>query len=246
LAWSGIAIGPALRAKSLAVGLAERPSGQGKKHLFPHGVLQQQTALFIIPDFGLVFRDCVLSGLVIDASGAKNEVEVAGEGLLDGFDAAGTEDFEAALKMGAKADVLDEVLGAAVLEDEGGVALEGEWADLANVGSVFDHTGGEGFVELEGFVDELCGGDEHELRVGLAGVCVNEENRRGIGGGSLGDGIERELREVALVECRVEGHEAVGLHQGVCAEEEVCEDAARLVAGGCPAAIGVLREAFAC
>jgi len=116
----------------------------------------------------------VLSGLVIDASGAKNEVEVAGEWLLDGFDAAGAEDLEAAFEVGAEADVLDEVFGAAVFEDEGGVAFEGEWADLADIGGVFDHTGGEGFVEFEGFVDELCGGDEHELRVGLAGVCVNE------------------------------------------------------------------------
>jgi hypothetical protein len=175
-----------LRAKSLAVILAERPSGQGKKHLFTHGVLQQQTAVFIIPDFGLVFRNCVLSGLVIDASGAKNEIEVAGEGLLDGFDAAGAEDFETAFKVGAEADVLDEVFGAAVFEDEGGVAFEAERADLADVGGVFDHTGGEGFVEFEGFVDELCGGDEHELRVGLAEGCVNDADA-----GCVSSGIPR-------------------------------------------------------
>jgi hypothetical protein len=101
----------ALRAKSLAVFLAECPAGQAKQHLFAHGVLQQKTALFIIPDFGLIFRNCSLSGLIIDTAGAKNEVEAARKRLTDGVQAPRAELLELSGEAGAEANVVDEVLG---------------------------------------------------------------------------------------------------------------------------------------
>ena len=153
-----------MRAKSLAILLAERPSGQGKEHLFTHGVLQQQAALFIIPDFCLIFRNCVLSRLIVDASGTKNEVEVAGKGLLDGFDAPGAEELEAAIEVSAEADVVDKILWPAVFDDEDGLAFELERPYLVDVRGVVDRAGGEGFVQWEGFVDELCGRDEHVFK----------------------------------------------------------------------------------
>ena len=49
----GVAIGSAARAKSLAVGLAQRPDRQGQKHLLAQHIFKQQTVFLIITDFGL-------------------------------------------------------------------------------------------------------------------------------------------------------------------------------------------------
>src|ERR1700678_2846465 len=53
----------AARAKSFAIFLAERPGGQGEKHLLAYDILKRKTALFIIADFGLVESNCSFSGL---------------------------------------------------------------------------------------------------------------------------------------------------------------------------------------
>ena len=143
---------PAVDAKSLAVLLAERTPGQGEQHLFPHDVLEQQTVLSIIPYFGLIFGDGAFSGFGVGVFGAEEEVEAAGERDGNGFDAAGAEDFEVALVIGADADVFDDLLGAAVFDEEVGFAVDGERAYLAGVGSVVDGAGGDGLVEEEGVI----------------------------------------------------------------------------------------------
>ena len=101
----------------------------------------------------------MLAGDGVGGFGAEEEVEVAGEGEGDGFDAAGAEDFEVAAVVGAEADVVDEVSGAAVFDDEFSPAFYGEWAGLAEVGGVLEGSWGDGFVEFEGFVYELERGD---------------------------------------------------------------------------------------
>jgi hypothetical protein len=111
--------------------------------------------LTIIPDFGLVGSNCVLAGDGVGCFGAEEEVEVAGEGEGDGFDAAGAEDLEVAAIVGAEADVVDEVVGAAAFDDQFGSTFYGEWAGLAKVGGVLEGSGSDGFVEFEGFVYEL-------------------------------------------------------------------------------------------
>jgi hypothetical protein len=140
-------------AKPLAVRFAEGTTWQGEQHLLTHHILEQKTALLIIPYFGLIFSNCVLSGDGISAFGAENEVKIALEGGWDGFDAAGAEDFEVALVGGADADVVDVGVGGAVLHEEIGLAFDGEWAHLMDVRGVFESAGGDGFVELEGFVN---------------------------------------------------------------------------------------------
>ena len=80
-------------------------------------------------------------------------------GSGDGFDAAGAEDLEVAAVVGAEADVVDEVVGAAVFDDQFGSTFYGEGAGLAEVGGVVECSGGDGFVEFEGFVYELERGD---------------------------------------------------------------------------------------
>ena len=72
------------RAKSLAVLFAERTAGQGEKHLFAHDILKRKTALFIIPDFGLVEGNCSLAGFGVGGLGAEDEVEIAVSGMRTG------------------------------------------------------------------------------------------------------------------------------------------------------------------
>jgi hypothetical protein len=170
----GIAIGAALRAEAFAVLPAERPTGQSQKYLLTHGVLQQQAALFIITDFRLVFRNCVLAGLIIHAAGPEDEVEVPAEELFDGFDAPGAEQFKRAGKVRAQTDIVDKVLGAAMFDDQFGLALELQGTNLADILGIVDRPRCEAFVQLERLFDELYGSDEHGLRVGLAEGGVNE------------------------------------------------------------------------
>jgi hypothetical protein len=140
-------------AKPLAVRFAEGTTGQGEQHLLTHHILEQKTALLIIPYFGLVFRNCVLSCDGVGVFGAEDEVEIALEGGVNGLDAAGAEDLEVALVVGADADVVDVGVGGAVLDEEVGLAVDGEWTYLVDVGGVVQDAGGDGFVELQGFVD---------------------------------------------------------------------------------------------
>jgi hypothetical protein len=103
--------------KPLAVRFAEGTTWQGEQHLLTHHILEQKTALLIIPYFGLIFRNCVLAGDGIGLFGAEDEVEIALEGGDDGLDAAGAEDFEVSGVGGAEADVVDVGVGGAMLDE---------------------------------------------------------------------------------------------------------------------------------
>jgi hypothetical protein len=146
-------------AKPLAVRFAEGTTWQGEQHLLTHHILKQKTALLIIPYFGLIFGNCVFAGDGIGSFGAEDEVEVAGEGGGNGFDAAGAEDLEVAAVAGAEADVVDVHVGAAMLDEEVGLAFDGKGAYLMDVRGVVQGTRGDGLVEQEGFVDKLERGD---------------------------------------------------------------------------------------
>ena len=140
-------------AKPLAVRFAEGTTWQGEQHLLTHHILEQKTALLIIPYFGLIFRNCVLAGDGIGPFGAENQVKIALKGGWDGLDTAGAEDFEVAGVVGADADVVDVRVGGAMLDEEIGLAFDGQWADLVDVRGVVQNAGGDGFVEVEGLVD---------------------------------------------------------------------------------------------
>ena len=140
-------------AKTLAVRFAEGTTWQGEQHLLTHHILEQKTALLIIPYFCLIFSNCVLSGDGIGPFRAENQVEIAFEGGWDGFDAARAEDLEVSRVGGAEADVVDVGVGGAVLNEEIGLAFDREWAYLVDVGGVVQDAGGDGFVEVEGLVD---------------------------------------------------------------------------------------------
>jgi hypothetical protein len=126
----------------------------------------------IIPYFGLIFRNCVLSDGIVCRGRTKNQVEVALEGGGDGFDAAGAEDLKVGLVAGAEADVVDVAAGATVLDEEVSLAFDRHGAKLADVGSVVEGTGGDGLVDPERLVYELNGGYEHYLTVCRLKVTV--------------------------------------------------------------------------
>jgi hypothetical protein len=112
--------------KPLAVRFAEGTTWQGEQHLLTHHILEQKTALLIIPYFGLIFRNCVLASDGIGAFGAEDEVEIALERGGDGLDAAGAENLEVSGVGGAEADVVDVGVGGTMLDEEVGLAFDGE------------------------------------------------------------------------------------------------------------------------
>jgi hypothetical protein len=152
------------RTKSLAVFFAERAGGQGEKHLFAHDILKRETALFIVPDFGLVGGDGALTGIGVDGLWTEDEVELSGERRVDRFDAARAEEFEVAVVGRAQADVCNLLAVASVLDNEVGAADDGQRARLMDVGCVVEHALGDGFVEEERLDFELKGSDEHEVK----------------------------------------------------------------------------------
>ncbi len=162
----------AVDAKSFAVLLAQRPSGQGEQHLLAHHVLKQQTVGSIIPYLGLIFGDGAFAGVGVGFLGAEEQVEVARERHGDGIDAASAEDFERTFVGGANADVFDEILGAAVFEDEVGFAFDGQRPHLEGVYGVVDGSGRDLFMEEERFILQVDRVNEHRLSVGLAGLEV--------------------------------------------------------------------------
>ena len=66
--------------------------------------------------------------------------------------------------MRPEADVVYVGVGAAVLDQQVGDALDGERAYLADVGGVVKHTGSDDFVELKGLIDELERGNQHIVK----------------------------------------------------------------------------------
>jgi hypothetical protein len=166
----------AARAEALAVRLAEGSGRQGEQHLLAHDILQQKTALFIIPDFGLVGGNCVLPGLGVHAGGPEDQVELSLQRLGNRFNAPGAQNLKLAGIRGPQPDVLDLIVtlrvtaapfAAVVFHDQVGLALYGQLRDLADVGAVVQHTGSYGFVDRERLIEELNGRNKHELRVGL-------------------------------------------------------------------------------
>ena len=57
-----------------------------------------------------------------------------------------------------------------MLDQKIGYALDGKGADLANVGGIVQHTGSNGLLELEGLVDKLERGNQHEVKVSRFGA----------------------------------------------------------------------------
>ena len=64
------------RAKPFAVRRTEGTTWQGEQHLLAHHILQQKTALLIIPDFGLIRGNGSLPGVRIGRFRAKYKVKI--------------------------------------------------------------------------------------------------------------------------------------------------------------------------
>ncbi len=161
LAFSLVQVLSATLAESLAVRPAEGTGGKGEQHLFAHDIFEQKPAFVIIPDLGLFFGDRTFGTISVGAFGAEDEVEVALKSLGDGVEAARAEQFEVTMVPGTQANIFDGLLVAAILDDEVGLAGDGEGTNLFDVGGVVHDADGDGLVEDERFVLEIDGFYQH-------------------------------------------------------------------------------------
>jgi hypothetical protein len=148
VAYLVVAITSASRAESFAFLLAERFCRQGEQHLLAQYVLNRKTASFIVPDFGIRGRDSVLRGVCVDTGGAKQQVKVFFEPLRDRIQAASAGHFEIAPVSGAQPDVMDLIVGSAMLCEEVGAAVHRHTVDLTDSGTVVDGAGRDRLTEL--------------------------------------------------------------------------------------------------
>lgn len=131
---------PAVAAQTLAVRLAECPSGQGKQHLLPHYILKRKPTAFIIPYFGLVLGDRSFARFGIRSLRPEQEIKLTREWNRHRLDAAGTQDFELALECRSYSDIFDQILWSAMLHNQIGLARDEQSAHLARVGRVVNGT----------------------------------------------------------------------------------------------------------
>jgi hypothetical protein len=135
-------------AEPLAVFTAQGLGWKGQQHLLTQDVLQLDSILLIITDFGLGGGNGMLGSFAIRPGRSKKQVELPGKRMFDGIEAAGAEDLKAARVGGADPDVVDQLPGAAMLDEQVGAALNSERIELLNTESIVDTAGRKGQVEL--------------------------------------------------------------------------------------------------
>src|SRR5207302_2291695 len=92
----------------------------------------------------------------------------------DGIDAAGTENLKVGAVVGPQPDVVHVGIGAAMLDQKIGYALDRKRTDLADVGGVFQHTGSNRLLELKGLIDELQRGNQYSVKVSRFGAQIKQ------------------------------------------------------------------------
>jgi hypothetical protein len=148
-------------AEPLAVFAAQGLGWKGQQHLLAQYVLQQDSILLIITDFGLGSGDGMLGSLAIGPGRPKKQVELTGKWMLDGVETPGAEDLEAAVVVRTHANIIDQLPRPAMLYDQVGTAVDGERVELANVESILDAAGRKGQIELYGFTFQINDGQKH-------------------------------------------------------------------------------------
>jgi hypothetical protein len=166
----GIPIPSTARAKSFAVLLAERSRGQGEQHLLAQHVLNRKTASFIVPDFRIGGRDGVLRGVCVNTGGPEKQVEVFFQAMSDRIEAAGAGHLEVALVGGAQTDVVDMLVGTAMLGDEVGASAYRHAVQLPDAGAVVDGAGRNGLAKLKRLPFQI----EHCYQYGHGILTVTE------------------------------------------------------------------------
>jgi hypothetical protein len=157
----GIPIPSTARAKSFTVLLAERSRGQGEQHLLAQYVLNRKTASFIVPDFGIRGRDSVFRAVYVDARGAEKQVEVFFEPMGHRIEAAGARHFEVALVGRPQADVMNLVVGPAMLGKEVGATAHRHAVQLPDPGAVIDGAGRNGLAEFKRLPFQIEHGNQY-------------------------------------------------------------------------------------
>jgi hypothetical protein len=103
----------------------------------------------------------MLRSVAIGTGWAKKQVEVPVEGMFDRVEATGAEDLKAAFVACANADVVDRLIGAAMLDDQVSAAVDGQWIELADIEAVFNAAGFVGEIELEGLPFQVYNRNQH-------------------------------------------------------------------------------------
>ncbi len=151
----------AMWAKPFTIFAAEGLGGKRQNDLLAQDILQQDTILLIIPDFGLGGGNGMLRSVAVGPGRAKEQVELAGERMLDRVEAAGAEHLEAAGIGGAHPDVVDQLIRSPMLDDQVGAALDSQRIELMDVEAVLDAPRLKGQVEFGRFFLELNNRKKH-------------------------------------------------------------------------------------
>jgi hypothetical protein len=91
----------------------------------------------------------VLWGVCIDTDGAEKQIEAFFQVLRHRIKTAGARHFEITLVAGAQTDVVDEIVGAAMLGNEIGAAAHRHPANLLDPGSIIDRAGRDRVTEFK-------------------------------------------------------------------------------------------------
>jgi hypothetical protein len=70
-------------------------------------------------------------------------------------------------------DVVHVRVGVAVLDQQIGHAINRQRSYLPNIGGIVQYTGGNDLIELKGLIDELEGGNQHDIKVSRFTAQIN-------------------------------------------------------------------------
>jgi hypothetical protein len=152
---------PAAGTKPFAVFAAQGLGWKRQQHLLAQDILQQNTILLIITDFGLRSGNGMLRSLAIGADGTKKQVELSRNWVFDGVKTARAERLEAAGVGRAHPDVVYQLVGTAMFDDQIGTALHHQRIELADIESVLDRAGFKGQIELDRFPFQVYNCNQH-------------------------------------------------------------------------------------
>ena len=110
----------------------------------------------------------MLRGACIDTNGTEKQIKLLFEPLRDRIQAAGAWHFKITLVAGAQTDVLDQIVGAAMLGEEIGAAAYRHAVDLPNPGAVIDGAGWNRLTEFKRLPFEI----EHRNQYGHSILMV--------------------------------------------------------------------------
>src|ERR1035441_1934933 len=169
-----VAVLTAARAKSLAVGLAQRPDRQGQKHLLAQHIFKRKTVLLIITDFRFRRSNRSLRRFRVGRRGTEDQVELGSQRNLHRLDAAGTGNLESARKAAPEPDVGHNVPGPAMLVQHLGSSGRGQLPGLFGLIAEIHRSRSQLQVKVDRLALQLAYLEFHALSLRRGRQAVNE------------------------------------------------------------------------